>query len=184
LTKVKEVPPIKRGRGRPPGSRNKPKNVVQWVQANIDDPLAAPPFPGRMNLSQLRGPEASAWGKFLYAKRTAMIAAGIPLKKAKDPGIPGLNHPVFKPLMIKADTEANRLYNIMDQNEMLPDDEIAKAAIFATLKVLHEPSSPAVTLQAANILLTYTKQKPASKSDVTVNAAEAFLTALSEADGN
>lgn len=60
-----------------------------------------------------------------------------------------------------------------------PDiDEMAKEALEGALTVLRGPQSQSIKLQAAKLLLEFTKAKPVTKSEVSVNAAEAWLASL------
>lgn len=59
-------------------------------------------------------------------------------------------------------------------------DERAEEALLATIEVMRSPMNQATKLQAARQVLEWTKAKPANKSEVTVNAAEAWLASIAE----
>ena len=58
------------------------------------------------------------------------------------------------------------------------DNDVAEEAIFNVISVLRNPASTKDKLQAAKTLLEYTQKKPAASSEVTLNKAEAFLSAV------
>jgi len=57
-------------------------------------------------------------------------------------------------------------------------DERAEEALEATLVVMRAPMNQQMQLAAARQILEWTKAKPAAKSEMTVNAAEAWLASL------
>jgi hypothetical protein len=64
-----------------------------------------------------------------------------------------------------------------------PDiDGMAKEALEGALTVLRGPNSQQMKLAAAKLLLEFTKSKPVAKSEVSVNAAEAWLASLGKDD--
>lgn len=64
-----------------------------------------------------------------------------------------------------------------------PDlDDVAKEALEGALTVLRGPQSQALKLQAAKLLLDFTKAKPVSKSEVSVQNAEAWLASLGKGE--
>ena len=62
------------------------------------------------------------------------------------------------------------------------EDSAAEEAMLGALEVLRTPTSQQVKLQAAKLLLDFTKIKPVSKSEMTVNAAEKWLDSLEPED--
>lgn len=66
-----------------------------------------------------------------------------------------------------------------------PDlDDMAKEALEGALMVLRGPQNQGMKLQAAKLLLEFTKSKPVAKSEVSVNAAEAWLASLGKEDSD
>lgn len=57
-------------------------------------------------------------------------------------------------------------------------DAKAAEALESAIEVMRKPGSKQVQLQAARLVLDFTKSKPASKSDITVNKAEEWLAAV------
>jgi hypothetical protein len=61
-----------------------------------------------------------------------------------------------------------------------PTDEHAREAMQSTLEVMRSPMNQQIRLQAARQVLEWTRAKPATKTEMTVNAAEAWLASLAE----
>ena len=179
MTKPKDYVPT-RGRGRPPGSKNRPK-VLEYVQKWISDPLKAPPL--GIGLHQCKpGAERSAYAQFLNAKRTHMKGENR-CRVGRFIGTPrGQKEADYKWIRAKAEADAERMYKALEENTLLPEDDMAKFALLSALTVLKEPASHGHKIAAARLVLDFTKQKPATKTDVSVNAAEAFLKLLAEDD--
>lgn len=71
----------------------------------------------------------------------------------------------------------------LEKAGVLADDtDAAKEALEATLTIMRSPGDKKVRLQAAGQVLAYTKSKPASKSELTVNKAEEWLAAVATAN--
>lgn len=58
------------------------------------------------------------------------------------------------------------------------DDVYAKEALTTAVEIMREPGQNRDRLTAARMVLDFTKTKPASKSEVTIGKAEAFLSSL------
>lgn len=58
------------------------------------------------------------------------------------------------------------------------DDVYAKEALKTAVEIMREPGQNRDRLTAARMVLDFTKTKPASKSEVTIGKAEAFLSSL------
>lgn len=79
----------------------------------------------------------------------------------------------------KKDIENMKKTGVLDTS-----DDRAEAALQATLEVMHSPMNQQMKLAAARQVLEWTKAKPAAKTDLTVNTAEAWLAEIAkEADG-
>lgn len=61
-------------------------------------------------------------------------------------------------------------------------DDAAEEALGMTLELMRGPGDGKLKLAAARQVLEWTKAKPAAKSEVTVNSAEAWLASLEEED--
>lgn len=64
------------------------------------------------------------------------------------------------------------------------DDDRAEEALLNTLEVMRSPMNQEIKLKAARQVLEWTRAKPVTKSEVTVNAAEAWLASLDEPKDN
>jgi len=62
------------------------------------------------------------------------------------------------------------------------DDEYAVEALKTAVEIMREPGQTRDRLTAARMVLDFTKTKPASKSEVTIGKAEAFLESLLDSD--
>jgi len=61
-----------------------------------------------------------------------------------------------------------------------PNEEKANEALEAALTVMRTPGGARDTLQAARLVLDFTRAKPAAKSEVTVKTAEDWLAAVTK----
>lgn len=86
----------------------------------------------------------------------------------------------------EAKAQAAKTIQAMKDKGMIAegDDPRAVEALEAAITVLREPQSQGTKLQAAKLILEYTKSKPASETKVTVNKAEEWLAAIAEDDGS
>ena len=76
--------------------------------------------------------------------------------------------------------KANKHMANMKKAGLIPDDEIVQKATMATLEIMESPMNQDMRLKAARQLLEWYKAKPVSKTEMTVNAAEAWLATLAE----
>src|SRR5437762_460999 len=68
---------------------------------------------------------------------------------------------------------------MIDREIVTPEDPRAEEALTIAIEIARAKTvQPASRLQAARIVLDFTKQKPASKVDATVRKAEDFLSVL------
>lgn len=70
--------------------------------------------------------------------------------------------------------------NMKDAGVLDPNDERAEEALVATLEVMRGPMNQQTKLAAARQVLEWTKAKPAAKTEMTVNAAEAWLSEIAK----
>ena len=66
----------------------------------------------------------------------------------------------------------------MEKQGLVPEDEMAQAALKKAFTMMHEQNSTRDKLACARTILEFTKTKPATKTDVTVKTAEDFLDEL------
>lgn len=97
-------------------------------------------------------------------------------------GIPdGMRRAEAEPLNKAAEESAKKTMSELKQAGALGDlDARAEEALESAIGVMRKPGSKQVQLAAARLVLEYTKAKPASKSEVTVNKAEEWLLAVAE----
>lgn len=95
-------------------------------------------------------------------------------------GVPdGMRKPKADVLWAKARVKAEKTMAELKTAGLLNDaDEMASEALQEALTVMRSPSTKQVKLQAAKLVLEYTKAKPAAKSEITVNKAEEWLAAV------
>ena len=70
----------------------------------------------------------------------------------------------------------------MDKQGSTPENDMAKVALQSAFEMIALPLPPKDRLAAVRTVLEYTKQKPATQSNVTVKSAEDFLDELAEFD--
>lgn len=110
-------------------------------------------------------------------------------KKRKNPGRPrgvpdGFRKHEIEPIRENARKEATEIVNIMADKFDIESD-YAKEALTTAVEVMRVPGETRERLAAARLVLDFTKQKPASKSEVAVAKAEDFLASLLvEEDGS
>lgn len=80
--------------------------------------------------------------------------------------------------------EVDKLMEILEKKDLLPDDDMAKEALRETCVVLRTTGSFETKLRAARLILDFTKQKPASKAEVQISAAEKWLADLAMSEGD
>lgn len=132
-------------------------------------------------------PEAYAvWTEKARQRMLDMHAKG---KKPNRSGIPngygGKKHIVLA-IRAKAQAEAKQMVTYMKNKGMVAEDGRAEEALEAMIGVvraydedLKAPLYPVSSrIQAAKVVLEFTKQKPASKVEATVTKAEDFLAAV------
>lgn len=103
-----------------------------------------------------------------------------PRKNAGRPaGVPhGYTKETIAPLREKAKEEAKRVVQYMEDNGEKFEDKYAKEAMESAVEIMRTEGGTRDRLAAARLVLDFTKQKPVTKSDVTVGKAEDFLAGL------
>lgn len=64
------------------------------------------------------------------------------------------------------------------EDKFIPDNEMAAKALDAAVEILLLPGANSMRMSAAKVLLEFTQRKPATNSQVTLNAAEDFLDSI------
>lgn len=95
----------------------------------------------------------------------------------------------LKVIRARAKDEAHRIVQHMIKTEVIgqPEDPRAEEALEAMIAIVRAKDDAGVLantardrISAANTVLTFTKQKPAAKADVSIRRAEDFLTAIAD----
>ena len=102
-----------------------------------------------------------------------------PRKNAGRPrGVPdGYRKHEIEPVRAQAQKEATEIVKIMSEKFGV-EDEHAQEALKTAVEIMRVPGETRERLAAARLVLDFTKQKPASKSEVAVSKAEDFLASL------
>ena len=104
-----------------------------------------------------------------------------PKKNAGRPrGVPdGYRKEQIEPIRAEVKATAKKVVEIMAK-EFNIEDEYAKTALETAVEVMRCPGDNRERVAAARLVLDFTKQKPASKSEVALSKAEDFLASLIE----
>lgn len=171
------TPRTGRPRGRPPGSKNKPKTIEAFVLDTLSSP---PKIPARKPKGKPRGP----WANMTPEERSAHSAklnAGRDLKAqaakgGRKAGVPrNLTQKQHQQLIDEQQVEIDRIMKKMADQGILPDDPRAEEALRETMSVLRTSEAARDKLAAARLVLDFTKSKPTAKVEHTVKTAEDFL---------
>jgi hypothetical protein len=97
-------------------------------------------------------------------------------------GVPdGMRKAEAEKLNALAKESAKQTMSELEKAGVLDDaDAQAKEALETTIEIMRKPGDKKVQLAAARQVLEWTKAKPATKTDLTVNKAEAWLAEISE----
>ncbi len=100
-------------------------------------------------------------------------------------GIPnGMNKKQAKFFWRQARFEAALTMNKLEKAGVLDDaDEMSREALKEALAIMRMPIQQKDRLAAARLVLDFTKAKPAQRTELTVNKAEEWLAAVTEANG-
>ena len=97
-------------------------------------------------------------------------------------GVPdGHSKETIKPVVDKAKEDAKRAVSIM-KKEYDIEDPRAEEALETAVEIMRTPVHNRDRLQAAKLILDFTKVKPVAKSEITVGKAEEFLSSLLDGD--
>ena len=108
-----------------------------------------------------------------------------PRKNAGRPrGVPdGYRKAQIEPIREQVKVEAKKVVEVMAKEYNI-EDEYAKAALETAVEVMRCPGDNRERVAAARLVLDFTKQKPASKSEVALSQAEDFLSSrIEDEDG-
>ena len=111
------------------------------------------------------------------------------LKNRKNKGGRPLNVPdgytkeTIKPIVDKAKSEAKKAVSLMKEKYDIEDPR-AEEALETAVEIMRTPVHNRDRLQAAKLILDFTKVKPVAKSEITVGKAEEFLSSLLDSDND
>jgi len=106
------------------------------------------------------------------------------IRTGRPRGVPdGYSKEQIEPIRAEAKKEAERLVNIMADKFNI-EDEYAKKALVTAVEVMNVVGETRERLAAARLVLDFTKQKPASKNEVSLSKAEDFLASLVTEENN
>jgi hypothetical protein len=109
--------------------------------------------------------------------RAARKAAGKPINTSRANIPDGMRRDQAKRFWRQARFEASLTMRKLAKAGVIDENTPAEAqeALHAALAVMRSPMDQKTTLAAARLVLDFTKAKPASKSEVTINTAEEWL---------
>lgn len=141
-----------------PGRAKKPKNLTKSREANKGANCPVRQW-------QINNPEAYR----------AMVE-----RRSKNAGrkvgcYDGMNLEQSKEATAKAKAEAKIIVKAMMEKDPTLEEQYAVEAMETVVELMRTPGDKQSRLAAAKTLLEYTKAKPSTKSEVTINKAEAFL---------
>ena len=93
----------------------------------------------------------------------------------------GYSKETIKPIIDSAKEDAQKAVSIM-KKEYDIDDPRAEEALETAVEIMRTPVHNRDRLQAAKLILDFTKVKPVNKSEITVGKAEEFLSSLLDTD--
>jgi len=91
----------------------------------------------------------------------------------------GYTKETIKPIVDQAKKDARKAVSIMKKQYEI-DDPRAEEALETAIEIMRTPIHNRDRLQAAKLVLDFTKVKPVAKSEITVGKAEEFLSSLLE----
>jgi len=149
-----------------------PKNPRAKSPMKKKNPNLARPFHKNPLALQHQTPEGRARHKEML--RTRKNKGGRPLNVPD-----GYNKKTIKPIVDQAKKDARKAVSIMKKQYEI-DDPRAEEALETAIEIMRTPVHNRDRLQAAKLVLDFTKIKPVAKSEITVGKAEEFLSSLLE----
>lgn len=103
-----------------------------------------------------------------------------PRKNAGRPlGVPdGHRKQTIEPLREELRKEAEKVVQVMTKKLDVKPDDYAEEALVTAVEIMRSPDATRDRLAAARLVLDFTKQKPATKSEMAISQAESFLEGL------
>lgn len=185
LDELKKVP--KRPRGRPKGAKNLPKTLDELIVQSLESPRKPSPRPPK--------PKPKVEGRENYLSKLKRedpeklreiqrLGVKASSKAGRKPkGIPPkTTNREFAIQKDEARKIAHRIYKQMDLEGALPENPIARKAMKTALEMLAEDNSTRDKLSIVRTLLEFNHSKPASTQNVNLRTAEDFLDELAAED--
>lgn len=163
----------------PPKKRKIPKKYEELRRTQMRGPATKTKVAGDNHWFRRRIKEIPGYQEWLSIRTTEMLV-GIRKPRGWKPGqAKGLlkeeAEEAWKIAKEKAEIHMANIKKVINV-----EDERAEKAMLATLEILESPMNQQLRLAAARQILEWTRAKPAAKSEVTVNAAEAWLASIAE----
>lgn len=178
------TPRTGRPRGRPKGSKNKPKTAEDFILESLTNPPPPPPRKkagGKGRFSNMTPEERKAAGVAMAAARKAKI--GDSFGQGRKRGSCKARTAEQQAQFVAEQTlEVKRIIKKMAAAGDLPDDPRAEEALATGLTILRTSESEERKLKAAGLLLTWLKPKPTAKVEHTIKTAEDLLDEMAEDD--
>lgn len=178
------TPRTGRPRGRPKGSKNKPKTAEEFILESLANPPPPPPrkkSTGKGRFSYMTPEERSAESAKMAAARKAKLGNSFGQGRKRGSCLARTAEQQAR-FVAEQTQEAKRIIKKMAAAGDLPDDPKAVEALEKTLVILRTAESPKDKLTAARLLLDFTKAKPTAKVEHTIKTAEDLLDEMAEDD--
>ena len=166
-------------RGRPPGAKNKSKDLDAFILEALNYEIAVVvPKPIRKpqnkgTWAKLHTPEErTAFAKTLAAASAARGRAVQPSRA----GIPmGRSTKHHQKILAAQRPEVDRIIKKMAKDGTLPEDPMAVEALKSAMMILRTAETHKDKLAASRLVLDFTKAKPTAKIEHTIRSAEDLL---------
>lgn len=114
-------------------------------------------------------------------KAAGLRARGKPSTRIDIPN--GMHRHEAEPLIQAAIESSKETMSKLKKAGVIDDlDASAEEALQTALTIMRKPGEKKMSLAAARLVLEYTRAKPASKTELTVNKAEEWLAAIADAN--
>lgn len=129
-----------------------------------------------------RAPKNNYFATLMSTPEGRALRAEWAARPRKNPGRPkgvpdGHRKHTIEPIRKQAREEAEKVVEVMTKKIPVESD-YAREALTTAVEVMRSPDSTRDRLTAARLVLDFTKQKPATKSEMAISQAESFLEGL------
>ena len=159
----------------PKPRKNRPykHNPERWAKPEV---FPSHSRPNKQNEKAIYAATIPGYKEFMFYFSEMRVKYSFIGRKCGHPW--GLREKKLARLQKKAAKQVQKdMENIKKKLEL---DEVAEEAMTGALTVLRNPNSQQTKLAAAKLLLDFSKTKPVAKSEVSINAAEAWLASLAD----